>query len=585
MIGSTPVIENVKPSVAKRLLSRAVYLLDRLAEALERSAIWPVLLFLAIYLPITIFLAQRKLIWDDEFFTLYLSRPGSMGEILRAMQTGADQHPPFFYYLTHQIMAVFGMSHVTLRLSAIVGYGLTCICLFYLLRSRTSVLWAALGMFLPLVTRGYYYASEARGYGLMLGFCALALLAWQNAASPQRRSVWLYVLFGALAGAVSSHYYAVLFLVPLCIGELTRTYLLKRLDIPVWLSFCGAGVPLVAFFSIIQHASDYSAHFWAKPTWGNVLNFYPSFLGVVVNVFLVGCSLYLLGRHQFIPYDEAGTQKSGLFIWETVASVSIVALPLMVMVLAKTVTKGYTERYAIPALIGAVLVLCHFGFSTARQSRILPLLLSLICLPYFAVQGIQMLKDQGVALSDIVNDMTLLGSHTASPTAVAEVTVFHRVSFYAPRQFVQNLTYVADPEESVKYIRHDTIDRGLMDLRPWFPLKVISREKYFFENPQFLVYGYIGPWSWLSYDLTPPDYETKLLERQSNQVLFAVRRITPVAGSSNNQDASNEDLFRDMSTEGPSLCSQWMPGDAFCATVERERIKGIERGLTREKSR
>jgi hypothetical protein len=55
----------------------------------------------------------------------------------------------------------------------------------------------------------YHYASEARGYSSMRGFCALALLSWQNVAALKNRVGWLFLLFGVLVMAVSSHYYAI----------------------------------------------------------------------------------------------------------------------------------------------------------------------------------------------------------------------------------------------------------------------------------------------------------------------------------------------------------------------------------------
>jgi hypothetical protein len=52
------------------------------------------LAFLAVYVaPVTI-VARHKLLWDDEFFTLYLSTTKNWTGLVRALSTGADQHPP-----------------------------------------------------------------------------------------------------------------------------------------------------------------------------------------------------------------------------------------------------------------------------------------------------------------------------------------------------------------------------------------------------------------------------------------------------------------------------------------------------------
>jgi len=79
--------------------------LEEIANAIERRfAFWPFLVFFPVYFSIAFMEAKRKLMWDDEFFTLYISRANGMKGMLYVLMTGADQHPPLFYYLTHQVM-------------------------------------------------------------------------------------------------------------------------------------------------------------------------------------------------------------------------------------------------------------------------------------------------------------------------------------------------------------------------------------------------------------------------------------------------------------------------------------------------
>lgn len=70
-------------SLGKALFAK----IEELASAIERSTVWPLTIFLAAYLPLTVLIARHKLLWDDEFFTLYLSRP-SMSGILKALKDG-----------------------------------------------------------------------------------------------------------------------------------------------------------------------------------------------------------------------------------------------------------------------------------------------------------------------------------------------------------------------------------------------------------------------------------------------------------------------------------------------------------------
>src|ERR1700729_4017617 len=88
----------------------------------SRPVMWVV--FTVLYAIPTVYLARIKLFWEDEFFTYYLSRTSSWHDLLQALATGADQHPPSFYYLTHLSTTVFGSSHAIVRLPAILGFWL-----------------------------------------------------------------------------------------------------------------------------------------------------------------------------------------------------------------------------------------------------------------------------------------------------------------------------------------------------------------------------------------------------------------------------------------------------------------------------
>jgi hypothetical protein len=564
----------------KVVVSSALERLESIAVEIESLPLrWPILFFVILYGAVAVATAKTKLLWDDEFFTLYISRAGSMTQIMEALATGADQHPPLFYYLTHLFTVVFGTSHLTVRLLPICGFGMMCVCLFYILYRRTSLLWALLGMTLPLASSAFYYATEARGYGSELGFCALALLAWQRVTSSStNRPKWLVVLFFACGLAVSSHYYAVLFIFALGLGEGARSIQLKRIDIWTWLSLMGGAVPLLIFFGTIRKASGYSAHFWAVPIWGTLMDYYLQLFGGLANILVVGAVPYLV----ILLRSEAREEDYRLEIrrfstYEVVAWSSIAAIPLFTMILAKTVTHGYIERYAISAMVGAVVLLCHFGYAVAPRPRSFALILCTVGLLYFTAHSIWLIRISRLDVKTLSEHMAILESHTSSPFVMADITKFHQSSFYAPRNQLQNVAYVADPQASVEYIFKDTVDRGLLDLRPWFPINVVPRQQFVAEHHEFLVYSYLGSWTWLTYVLLPPHYQTELLDRVDANVLLSAHLIDRTSAINSISTRSFSDaLFNRMSKDGPSLCRQWMPDDGFCFTIEKQRQEAVE---------
>jgi hypothetical protein len=71
--------------------------------------------------------------------------------------------------------------------------------------------------------------------------------------------------------AVSSHYYAVLLLMPLAIGEGVRAGSLRRLDLPIWLALDAAMLPLVLHLPLLTRTYHKAATlqtypaFWPGP--------------------------------------------------------------------------------------------------------------------------------------------------------------------------------------------------------------------------------------------------------------------------------------------------------------------------------
>jgi hypothetical protein len=182
------------------------------------------------------------------------------------------------------------------------------------------------------------------------------------------------------------------------------------------------------------------------------------------------------------------------------------------------------------------------------------------------------LLSQSLSLPVLVQDMSFLAPYSAQPVVLPDATVFHQVSFYAPRQVARNVVYVADPANAVRYVQQDTIDRGLLDLRPWFPLNVTEYTQFVEEHSQFLVYGTLGGWNWITFVTTPPTYKTEFLSRSGPKIFLRVQKVvaTPEAPQPGLHRADSNYLFNHVRTTGPSLCEEWFPGDSFCTLIEQK---------------
>lgn len=444
------------------------------------------------YAAVTLYIAMRKPFWEDEFFTLYLSRI-SPSETWKALLTGGDQHPPLFYWATHWCMSLFGVNHVGARIPAIATVALLSVCLYRIASRRFGPVYGLVGLLAPLVTTAQRYSHEARGYAWALGFGAAAMLCWLEAADGRRRPLALVGLALSLALAVSGHYYAILLLAPLGLGELVRTLTRRKIDFAVWAAFLAPAVPLALYAPVIRAARGYSATFWGAPDKLALLES-SSFLFMPAIVPLVALVLFAAlfaggGKIEFRGATPA---------YEVAAAVGLLGVPLVAMALAMTVTNGFAHRYALYPVIGFGMLLPPaawrmFGGRTLPGLGVAGLL--------FASFGVAVMQDylaQSRERAGVGADIRWVAEHAGgdTPIVLTEAMQFYRMSFYAPRGLASRFVYLADPEASRRLMKHDTIDRGLIDLAPWFPLNAPRYREWLAAHPQFYAYGYLSFMTW-----------------------------------------------------------------------------------------
>ncbi len=340
------------------LIHRIAPLPDRFRGFCEKYPLRVVISFSLVYFFITCAIASKRMLWNNELFTLYISRLDHLSDILAALSTGADQNPPSFYLFTQGFLLALGETQLAVRLPEVFGVLVMALCLFRFVSKRSSTLYGIVAMTFPLTTIAYEYAYEARPYGLVLGFSALALLCWQGATDSPRRRLWLMALAASGAAATCSHYYAVFLLIPLGAGEIVRSLLRRRIDWPIWVSFGAILAPLVLFIPVIQQARSYSHHFWAIPEWNLIPGFYYTLLmpsiGPIVATLIVA-SLWPLAE---TTKNQDSLTPTFLLPWhEIAAAIGFIAIPVVAVIMGKLVIGAFTYRYALSAVIGFSLLL------------------------------------------------------------------------------------------------------------------------------------------------------------------------------------------------------------------------------------
>ena len=146
---------------------------QRMAALLKKYQYLFLLILTLVYAVGAIGNARNRPLWYDEVVTVMAASAPDAAGTWKAAQA-IDANPPLLHLLTHFSMQWFGPGEIAVRLPAILGFWIFCLCLYRFTLRRVGIYYALLALLLPIATEAYTYAYEARAYGLELAFCGLA---------------------------------------------------------------------------------------------------------------------------------------------------------------------------------------------------------------------------------------------------------------------------------------------------------------------------------------------------------------------------------------------------------------------------
>jgi uncharacterized membrane protein len=390
---------------------------------------------------------------------------------------------------------------------------------------RTSFLYGFVAMLFPLVTEVFHFATEARAYALVLGFSALALVSWQWAAEGQSRRLALVGLGAGVAAAVSSHYYAVLILFPLSLGELVRSIVRKRIDWAVWVALGLGLAPLVVFLPLIRSARSYAPYFWAKPHWISMLDFYHRFL-LPPTVLAMALLLVLVMAYAAIrPSLRERKLPLNVPAHELAAVLGFVFIPLAGVILAKTVIGAYDDRYALPAVIGFCIVVgwglsCAFNRSAAMALAVCAMLFAaMIAKDIHSYHS--MVEDRAARKATY---MFLEKYATGSaPIVIANPAPFVEFSHLPPADIRARFLYLVDPQLGLQDTGTDDVERGVVAMKHWAGMNVEPFPAYVASGRRCFIYiqNYPDEYEWLIPEMVKAHWKLSLVGWQGLDMLFS----------------------------------------------------------------
>jgi hypothetical protein len=487
------------------------------------------------YFAITLYRAHRRLFWFDEINTVYIVRLHDLGSIWSAA-THSDYTPPMLYLLTQLSQAVFGANELGTRIPQVVGFWVCCLCLYRFVSIRTNALAGFIALLLPLTTPGYWYAYEARPYGLVLGFFGLALISWQaatdqarsecvvrgNEKRSSRRWIALAGLAVSLTGAALFHGYTFLFFVPLGVGELVRTFQRRRLDAAVW---CALLIPAIVFVATqlpLLHAvrSTLPPSAVRDASLQNIGSGWDLSVHrtLILALFLLISAWAAAGLPSRKPL--ADIRK---FAWYEIACLAGTLLtPLVAFCAARAAHAPLYGRYSLITMAGAA---CLIGAACAR-SRVIGLLVLFAILAIITRQfagfrrGISVIEPaSGVAVGtrSAADSFSLEFVETSArgdePIVLMDHWEFAAVFHYAPPPIRSRFVYLVPDFNAPFYLGLQQCCRA--------PGTIASQEGFFAAHRSFFVYGGWDPQRLFTF-FRPPAGEITLLGCKDGRCLFHV---------------------------------------------------------------
>jgi hypothetical protein len=303
--------------------------------------------------------ATHKYLWHDELYTLYIADRPTAALLWQALADGTDLNPPLYYLLVRACRLLPLSEELAVRLPAIAGFSVMGASLYALTARPYGSAWALFIGLIPALSGARVYATEGRPYGLMLGLAGLAALCWARRAEPDR-TWWAGAGLAATAALLPlTHYYGIAVIACLCVADLLHE---RRPTSALGLLLVPAAASTAALLPLIRSASDYSTHFWARPSPGAILMTYRSLTEPLVPLalFVVGAVLAarVAGYQRAEPGSRHGAERSRLVVLAGALS----AVPLAAGIMALQ-TGAYTQRYGVAAILGLSLAIGTAAFS------------------------------------------------------------------------------------------------------------------------------------------------------------------------------------------------------------------------------
>ena len=472
--------------------------LEKWAWQLDRRSGLIVMLLAVIYVVLIAPSVHRHL-WYDELHTFYIAQATSVRQFVDEIRF-LDLNPPLSYLLVRASMKVFGATELAARLPSLVGYFVGSMGLFVFVARRVGPLWGAAGVGLFWCNQFFYYAAEARPYGILLGFLGLTLVSWDSVtkAGPARRWALAGVAVGAL-GMLLSHVYAPLWIMPFWIAELVRSWRQRRIDWPLWDALVLPLAACLTYIPLFQSVAKAVVPWWFQGSPVRAVWFYVEMFlsdwAVLIAASLAAFAIAIWRRQAVAEVSGLQAVKAiGFEAHELTFLVASLLPPLLLNYVSAHRHMAYYDRHAFLTVLTANLLILLIIAYRSRANRLSGLVAAFMILGFtlfFSDQGLGRYSASAAAKQTAARkDYDQIQPEL--PFVANSALTYLQMDHYENPALVARLYYLVDPESSVKYMQSN-LTEGVLVMKQYFPLRsnVSSYADFAATHRHFLVWGEI----------------------------------------------------------------------------------------------
>ena len=450
-----------------------------------------------------------KLLSQDEIFVLQTDSVSSVRELINIQRHYPISLDPLVYHLlAHGCSKMFGPTALALRLPSIAGFLLMQVCVFFITRRIAGSRAALIAMAFPALTASLFYAPEARPYGLLLGFYALAFLAWQTATRRRERTGSLLLLAVAVGLTLNTHYFGILILIPLWLAELARTVRRRRVDLPM-IAAIVAGMACIVFALPFQKAAgEFRKHYYNAGAI-SLRAITQAYRSLFVNYTTQPLAMQRMEAVLLVAFAVlvillcVRRLRTAVPRADLVFLLALAALPLFGVLLAVFVTHSIEVRYVLSAII-AVAIFFAIAVEPLLSGRVSTAILVVILAAGILLSGLVRIRGERTKteqeLAGLVIPPALKAQILALPDSriyIQDMGHFEVASYYEPDPEIRSrLTLLYSHEDELRYDLHDTASLTAEHMQHFTGFGIVSYAQLKASRGEHVLVLYHSGWDW-----------------------------------------------------------------------------------------